>query len=90
MATRLWRFISPCILAAICTLVILRIFMRFGLWSDEMWDVIVHITMFGCGVTLLIIETRSKGITRRDSVCAAFALILMGLGMILLLEQHVF
>ena len=58
--------------------------------SVETWDVIVHITMFGGAVALLIIETRSKGISRRDSAYAAFALIFMASGIIHLLERHVF
>jgi len=82
--------IYPCILGAISLLVTRHIFIRLGFWSDEIWEFIARIAIFGCGVTLLIIETRSKGISSWDSVCSAIALILMGLGMILLLEHHVF
>ena len=90
MITRRSFFTYPIILGAISLIVTRHIFTRLGFWSDETWNVIAHIAMFGCGVALLIIETRSKGISRRDSAYTALALILMALGIMLLLDNHVF
>ncbi len=61
-----------------------------SLLSDETWDIIAHTSLFGCGVALLIIETRSNGISRRDSACTALALIVMAVGVMLLPDSHAF
>ena len=81
-----WRplFFSLLVVGGIGLIVIRFISPYAGMWSD-----IGYVILFGGAAVVLITEAGRKR-SRWKSACAVLALILMGLGITLLLEHHVF